>query len=346
MKHIITLALVLGASFSFGQEEPEKLNLSNKNGDEKAISYSVISDKPRNLKLAALSIPIWNGTASPINSSLYDANVAGTFHFLNFQVAARYKFGLGDKLLPDSYEFSEYPNQDHIYSVNKAQKAQEFNLITTYFFNLTESKGEARIHLKTSGNTSYVTDVPVTFLKKIGFNVGYTQGFTWYNMNRMDLSAEFVEIPGEVRTFSSLASMSSMQTYKFIKTGITYTRAFDFKGNFEGYGNRQNSEIKTTYFNVMFAVQNEFDDVYAPVGATTQNNYYYSSANERYVSRASIDKQNKKLAIGAEFGQNFMSKKSGVSMNYAVKYLPGFVKNINFALELGIGYTFNFLAKR
>lgn len=342
MKSIFTLALVLTASIAFGQED---LKLSNKAGDERTISYSVISDSPRDLQLAALTIPIWNGTASTLNSSLYDANFTGLYHGLKFQVAARYKLGVGDKLLPDSYEFSDYPNQDHIYSVNKASKAQDFSLLTTYFFNLAESKGEARIHLRTSGNTSYVTDVPVTYLKKIGFNVGYSQGFTWYNMNKMDLSAEFLEVPGDVRSFS-LASMSSMQTYKFIKTGLTFTKAFDFAGNFEGYGKRKNAEIKTTYFNLLFAVQNDFDDVYAPVAATTQENYYYSSVNERYVSRASIDKQNKKLGIGAEFGQNFMSKQSGVSFGYAVKYTPGFVGNINFVLELGVGYTFNFLSKR
>ena len=342
MKSFIFLVTVFGSACVFGQGDLQKLDIKNKNNETKTISYFVVSDRPEDLRMLGLTIPIWNASGSFFNCSLYDLNLTGTYYANKFQGSLRYKLGVGDRMFPESLERMDYPNQPMLFSVNEAKMSQELNAVGTYFFTSSESEQIETIHLKTAGNTSYVTKVPVKELTKIGVNFGYAQGFTWYNMNRMKVSYEFDDLPGTVIKDQSLSSMGSVQNYKFLKAGLTFSQSYNFKGNFEGYGDRTTSQLKTTYFNVIFALQNEFDDVYVSVPESED----FNGELGQYVSRASIDAQNKKLPFGFEFGRKTMTKESGISTEFAIKYLPGFVGNINLMIELGASYTFNFLGKK
>ncbi len=294
MRIITSITFSLFTSILFSQEK-ENIEIKSKANDKKNIDYFVVRDNPRDLKIGSLTIPIWNATGSLLNSSLYDLNLMGTYHKERFHGNLKYRFSLLDRMFPESFEFGDYPNHPYVFSVNKVKNAQDVDAVGTYFLYFRQKKGEEPIPLRSAGNITYYTIVPVTYLYKMGVNLGYAQGFSWYNMNFMKLNYEFNDLPGIVRKDETFGSMGTVQTFKFIKTGLTFTKAYDFTGNFDGYGERTNGEITTTFFNLLFAVQNEFDDVYVPVFESNQE--WFNGGGGQYVSRASINDQNKKLNI-------------------------------------------------
>lgn len=335
------LLFLLSGNAAFAQPDLSKLSAESKAGN--TVYYSVIKDSPRGMKYAGISIPIWNLTGSFLNNSLYDLTSTGIFLNDKFQGTIKYKIGLLDKIAPDTYESMDYPNHDYIMSQYKANKNQYLALAGTYFVTEKESTEEITVSLKTSGKVNTVTKVPAKVIKKMGVTLGYEQGFTWYNMNNKSISVELRDEPGVEKTFN-LPSQSTVQTFKYVKLGLNWTKTHYFKGKFEEYGERSDSGIKTTWFNVLIGAQNKFDDVYVPVPAP--ENVYTTESQAIRLSPATMDGLNKKLPVGVEFGQRYSMFKSGVAFDYSLRYLPGLMTNINFMLEIGVQYNIGFIKNK
>lgn len=348
MKKILFIAIGLWSFCAQAQDlDPFKKNPTTPGGynpDPEPLVYKVVRDKPEHLRFATILLPLWHLAGSKINSSLYDANFGAFYHEGNIQAMVRYKYGLGDKIAPDSYEFGSYPNHPLIFSIYEPGKAQELNAVGTYFFNSRKTTENIFMTVRSSKGFRRSTTVPATMLHKVGVNLGYAQGFTWYNMNNTDLNVELHDSENDIRQYN-LMSMSSVQNYKFIKAGLTFTKGYDITYDFEGYGKYTDADMKTTWVNLIVAVQNDFDDVYAPVAYTTQDNYYNSYDQNIYVADGSINHLNKKLPIGIEVGHRYLTRSSGFGYEAAVKYLPGMMNNINFMVEVGVSYGFNFFGK-
>nr|WP_294862567.1 hypothetical protein [uncultured Fluviicola sp.] len=337
---LMLLFLVIG-NVALAQPDLSKLSTESKAGN--TVYYSVIKDSPKGMKYAGISIPIWNLTGSFLNSSLYDLTTNGIFLNDKFQVAVKYKIGLLDKLAPDTYELMDYPNHDYIMSQYKANKNQNLSLSGSYFVKSKETTETITVHLKSSGKVNTVTRVPATVIKKLGVTLGYEQGFTWYNMNNKEIIVEMRDEPGVQKTFN-LGSQSTVQTFKYVKLGLNWTKTHYFKGKFEEYGERSDSGIKTTWFSVILAAQNKFDDVYVPV--PLPDNVYYTETQNIRLSPATMNDLNKKLPVGIEFGQRYSMFRSGISYDYNIRYLPGLMKSINFMLEVGVQYNIGFLKNK
>lgn len=82
--------------------------------------------------------------------------------------------------------------------------------------------------------------------------------------------------------------------------------------------------------NLIVAVQNQFDDVY--VGSYDPN---ASSNGTIYFERYKLAESNKRLGVGVEFYQRYFTKRFPISIEYKISYLPGMLKNVNFALNVG-----------
>ncbi|MGV3611022.1 MAG: hypothetical protein ACO1N0_08740 [Fluviicola sp.] len=343
MKNLKLMLLFLATGNSVFAQEPDLGKLSAESKAGNTVYYSVIKDSPKGMKYAGISIPIWNLTGSFLNNSIYDLTTNGMFLNDKFQASVRYKIGLGDKLAPDTYEFMDYPNHDYIMSQYKANKNQYLALSASYFVKSKELTETITVRLKSSGKVTTVTKVPGTVIKKLGVTLGYEQGFTWYNMNNKEIVVEMRDEPGVQKTFN-LNSQSTVQTFKYVKVGLNWTKTHFFKGKFEEFGDRSDSGIKTTWFNVIIAAQNKFDDVYAPV--PSPENYYTTGSQNIRLSPATMDALNQKLPVGIEFGQRYSMFRSGISMDYNVRYLPGLMKTINFMLEVGASYNIGFIKNK
>lgn len=323
----------IASNLSFAQTET--LGVKARNGN--IVMIDILEENPAELSVLCFELPIWHLAGSKINTSLLDLRTnlfyAGKGK-LNGEIS--YKYGLGDQVFPETFENLEYVYQPMVFSVNKVPHSQDISLLGTYFFKEAVEPVEERIRLKTEGNVVTVTDVKTKQLTRTGFNLGYSQGFTWYNMNNMSLNVSPIGFEDQMREVQ-FQSMSTVQEYKFIKLGISRTKAVNLKLNAEGYGERESSHISISNFNLICAVQNKFDDVY--VGEPN------TSTNLLEVAKHTIDDGNKKLPIGFEFTHREIYKKSFFSFEYGVKYLPGMLKNINLMVTLGISVSFDFLRK-
>jgi hypothetical protein len=132
--------------------------------------------------------------------------------------------------------------------------------------------------------------------------------------------------------------MSTMQNYKFIKVGIGRTKAVNLVLNAEGFGKRSAKHITTSNFNLIFAIQNDFDDVYVGTPNTT--------TNKLEVSKHTISSDNKKLPIGFEYTFREVSKNTYFTYEYGIKYLPGMMKNINLMVTFGVSVCFDILKNK
>ena len=334
MKFYLLAICLVFSIVSFSQLENQTLGVPSERGGE-TVYYSLIFDSPEDLRILSFNLPIWNIAVAKINTSIYDLNFATLYHTPKYQAYVRYKYGLGDQIAPDSYEGSA--GHPQMFSVNKVPKSQEFNLMGTYFISSKKLATEERMKLKTTGKVTTFTTIPNTTLKSVGLNLGYTQGFTWYNMNNASITGE----SGGTSREYKLASMTTVQTYKFIKAGLSFTRATYVKAKFDNYGVRESGTLITTWLNLICAVQNDFDDVFVPV-----DEFGNGGAEQTMIMRASINEANKKLPVGIEFGQRFSSNKGFISLEYGVKYLPGFLGNINFMIEGGFNLSLNVLKRK
>lgn len=327
-------SVCLLTNLAFAQDETVS------SGDEVVI-IDKVAEKPEDLNLLVLQIPFWHIAASKINTSIYDMktqlNYVGKGN-LNFGVS--YKMGFGDRIFPETNESDiNVLSNDLVMSQYKTQSSREFNLGATYFFQTSFKEVDQTFRLKQVGQTVYVTSLPVKQQVKMGVNVGYSQGFTWYNMNGIKLSASPQDYSPETIEEISMKSMSTFQEYKFIKLGLNITKSVNTKINAQGYGTRRASWISVDNFNLIVAVQNEFEDVY--VGRLNMDMYVPYVALVKY----SIDDYNKKLPFGFEYTHQMYSKRSPFSFEYGVKYLPGLMKNFNLMATFGFSFNIDFFKK-
>ncbi len=311
------------------------LGVKAKNGN--TVMIDILEDNPSNVKAFTLQLPIWHLAGSKINTSILD--LKGDIAYTGkgkFNGGISYKFGLLDKIAPDTYE-GDYPNHDLVMSINKPVKSQELNLYGTYFFKDQKEEVIERIRLKTEGNVATVTDVKTKGLTRTGLNLGYAQGFTWYNFNNVSINVN-PSVNESIEETYEFMSMSSIQDYKFVKLGINRTKMVNLKLNAEGYGKKESSHISVNNFNLILAVQNKFDDVY--VGQ------YNTDNNVVELKHYSMNNSNAKLPVGFEFTHREIYKKSFFSYEYGIKYLPGLLKNINLMVNFGFSVNIDFLRNK
>lgn len=324
-KIFFTIAISVTASLSFSQKNEEVVFISN------------LVEKPKELSILSLELPIWHLTGSMVNFSLYDLKSSLTYVGSGkINGGATFNWKVGDKIMPETYERIEYVNHNMVMSKYNASAAQSLDVWGTYFFKESIEPTEQTIRLKKVGNTIYVTNVDTKEYKRTGLTLGYSQGFSWYNMNNMNLSVASIATPDITETID-MNSMSTVRDFKEIKAGVTITKAVNFKVDVDGYGTKKGAHLTMNTFNAIFAVQNDFDNVL--VGRIN------TSSNQVEFSEYSLTDDNKKLPIGFEWRHKTLTK-SWFSYEYGVGYYPGLLKKINIGVHFGASVNIDFLRNK
>lgn len=328
---ISTIICLIIVNFTYSQKF--------ENGPDKiTLTYNKVYDAPEKLSIFSISLPFYHGSFSKMNFSLYD--LKGGIQYVGkgkLNGGLSYKLGLVDKLLPKTEETNDVVRQNHVMSVFDPGHAQEFDVYATYFFLEKEKKVNTPFTLKTEGGyyyrTTYYSKVETKAIFKHGINLGYSQGFTWYNMNNTDL--KLYNRPNDIIKEVNLQSMSSVQHYKFIKLGYQHQRIVNAKMKFEKYGVRGAQQIIVTGANLIYALQNDFDDVYL-------GDYQPNNGDKVFYEQYEIDQSNKFLNVGLEVYQRFYFKRNLVSFDYRIGYLPGMMNNLNVMLNVGVNFQIDF----
>jgi hypothetical protein len=333
MLKINLLLLLFVLSFSVKAQKKDK-NYS------KTIELEVLNNSAKKMQMLYLHLPLWELTGSTINSSLYDVNTGLYYFNPKFHLSANFKYGLGDKIAPETFEDLDYTYSDMMMSVYKPGKATDFTLKGTYNFFEDRVKEDEPVFIHKRSDTLYYVNIPAEKCIRYGFNIGYSKGFTWFNMNNRDIVLK--DLAGKERTFNS-SSMSSIQSYQFLRLGVTYSKAIDVSVKTKKYGKKVSQSINTYSFDVLWALQNDFDDVYATVPNPSTNNV--SSDNNIYFSKYSINESNKKLPFGFDATYRRSPRDAYFSYYVSLKYTPGFINTINFMVSGGFNIAINVLKK-
>lgn len=321
---LIALLVLSSQALTFGQKSKE------------IVYISEMKEDPKGLSLLSLEIPIWHLFGSKINTSFYDLKTSFSYVGTGkVNGGATFNMRLGDRTTPGTYERTDYVYQNMVMSQYETAPAQSFEMWGAYFFTEKMKKKQVAITVEKVGNIIYYTNVDANQLTKIGLNLGYKQGFTWYNMNNTPMLVSAPETP-TVTESVSFGSMSTVQNYKLLKTGITITQATNVKVTLEEYGERKSDNLVVNSFNVLFALQNDFENVL--VGRTDNN------ANELEFLPFNFSEDNKRLPIGFEFTRKIYGK-SLFTYEYGIGYYPGLMKNFNLGVNFGVSLNFDFLRK-
>lgn len=308
------------------------------NEEDETLTYMVEYEAPEKLSMLSFNLPIWHLGLAKTNFSIYD--LKGSIHYVGagkINGGVSYKLGVGDKLIPDTDEGIEYARSSYVMSMFKPGKAQEVSAYATFFIKETTGSKEESYSIKKTGRIHYYTMVNTKYHKKHGISVGYSQGFTWYNMNKISLDLHSEQY--NVSRTEQLNSMSTVQQYKFITLGYQHIKSVNSKMNFAKYGFRDSRFITVTGANVIYAIQNKFDDVY--FGSYDPN--AGGGNGTIYFEQFAIAESNKRLNIGVEFYQRYFIKRFPISFEYKVAYLPGLLKNLNVMLNIGVNFQIDAL---
>jgi len=324
MRKSVLLAVLLGLSasdISFGQSDSDFIVITSKKEDPKALN------------IIALEIPIWHMNGSLVNSSLY--NIKTSLSYVGagkVNGGATFNWRVFDRIYPSSYDDSDYGIHEMMVSKFKAPAAQSLDVWVAYFFKEKLVPTKERVQLKRAGNTTYYTNVDTKAYKRTGVELGYSQGFTWYNMNNMRVAVEEPN-SGSKRFFES-NSQTTVQTFKVLKVGLIFTKAVNVNLEVEGYGTKRSGYVNQNSFNLLFAVQNRFDDVLVGYPNTSNNSLEFTRYN--------FSDDNKRLPLGFEYKFKKYSK-GWFSYEAGAGYYPGLLKKINLGVFAGVSIQIDML---
>ncbi|RFC53175.1 hypothetical protein [Brumimicrobium aurantiacum] len=333
-KIIYLLGLLIPTCY-FNTLNAQDLDIS----EDDTVFYTNIFDAPSQLSMFTLNIPIYHGSLSPINTSAYDLK-ASLQYIGKGPVNGRisYNYALGDKVNKTSLQGDEYVRVDNVIPFYHPKNAQTFNAEATFFFADYETIENTSIYLKTKKSyntkTTFYSNFKTKYITKHGVTVGVKQGYTWHhlNVNNLQLYNEEYDITRSV----DLGPMSTVQNYQHIKIGYQKQKIINVRKNFEKFGENGESKINVTGFNVLYALQNEFEDVYL-------GEYYPNKDDMTYYEKYQISPENQFLNFGFEFYQRFYNKESNFAFEYSLAYLPGMLYNINIMAQAGISFQIDFL---
>lgn len=288
------------------------------------VNYTKLLDDPNDINLFRVRIPIWVIQPGTANFSVYAAHFGADWQLGNkFSLNATYNLLVGDKMFPETQMDLEYISQPVVASQFKDQPSRYFHLEGTYFFKEDLKDSEESIVLNTTNRVRYYIYVPAKVLKRTGLRFGFRKGFMWYHTNG---SYKFKTANGVV--FDS-PDQSTYLNYSQIRVGISRAKTTNLHVNLDGYGYRSAAGTGMWYADVIFAIQQRFDDV----------NFYRRSEGSNIVyTPYEIDQYNDKQKVGFEVGYRWIPFVNRVGYLAQVGMITG-VKGY-FAPYLEIGANF------
>ncbi|MFM2000485.1 MAG: hypothetical protein RL204_2432 [Bacteroidota bacterium] len=287
------------------------------------INVEVLKDDPEDMQVYRARIPLWTIQPASSNFSVYAANFGFEAQFKKVYLSTTYNILLGDKLMPETQDGSEYPASAFVASQFEDQWSRYFHIEGTYFFKQNLEQTELDVHVRSSGNVKYYTMVPAKILKSTGLRLGYRQGFQWYHLHGGDFKSD-------VDFFTE--DQSTYLNYSQLRIGIGRAKMTNLLVNVKDYGKRSNSGTVFFYADMILALSQELEDVYYFHRSTGGFN---SDPNAVYYTAHEIDQYNEKQKLGFEVGVRFLPSVGRIGYQAQFGSVTGIKGVFSTYLELG-----------
>lgn len=345
-KLLLLLIMILGIFQSVSAQI--KTYASNKTNEEEKTAIAsepinpnapvkgeIIDNTVTGLKLYQIYIPLWSGMLSKFNSSLYNLSTGGLVNFDKFSIEVEYNYMFGDRFLVD-YGINEYNRADIVMPVTKSNSTNYGRIYGTYYFMNKEKLKETTVGLKTEGRVNYVTNVPAYRNTRYGVNLGFEHGVAFYGLNQRELYGQAIDNPNEPLKTFGYNYQSAMTRYSFLSLGFSIANTENVTVQFENYGKRRSAGMGIFNFDLLIAVQNNYENVYGSYDYISE-----SSNNIHFLKEYNINDYNKKTMVGGRVYYRSVPLKGVITFNAEIGYQPGFIKQNNlyakFVLQLALG---------
>lgn len=238
--------------------------------------------------------------------------------------------GLGTGIFDDAVDISDAIS---IYSRHMISTGMSGNI--RYGIVENTNKEDIRIHLKSSGNTSYVTDIPGTVRTLHCVDLGFSKGTGLYSI---DFNSDAMALPYGSSTaypLDNFASnyLSTNYHYTFLKFGYSRVKMHDLVINADGYGIKRSRGVGSIYGHLVLGLNGSLEDVAARINQSSADYYQLDVTTPNDFGKLGFD-VGTMFTIPKIFGGYY-----GAELGYMPGPKLGFVYNTYFRFFLGFTFT-------
>lgn len=295
-----------------------------------AYSLTRVNTQP---KFVALDLHLFSVDIEKYNTSLKTGGgLKGMFGKVYFEGGFELDYAQG---LAHEMFSSGQGNSGKGESLLKDQMSR--NAFGTVGFAFIDRKRQNDVHVtvksvkKGDSYVNYYIDTDASDNLKYNAEIGYTQGFTWYNLDELEITGKNL-ITNEVETFTG-GALHTYMNYGFVSVGVSRTVFYDVELKYKGklHSNKGFSRI---YSALLISTQMTFEDI-----LLNTDNYSGSTIEQMPYH---IDSYLKKNPVGFKVGYAYESLgKVGLGCTVETGVIPG-TGGIgrNFYLSVGTRLSF------
>lgn len=314
------------------------------------VNYQLLKDDVENYKFASAGIAFAQIDLAVTNLSAYGlAFYAQGEVNPNLFLMADYSFMLAERLAHPT-DFTEI--EPGFRSVNVDSRSNRLRLEGTYYFSSETKKEDVYVSVKTTSEFAgrgdgsrvqvmHVVKVNADVNTRLGFRLGLDRGVAAYNMSSADrLSA--IRPDGVTTSFDVAGGMkgSSYMDYSVLRLGFARTKLANVHINTEKYGYRHHSFMRYFYADILLALRQEIEDVYATRTDLIEINEFTGETTTPFYERMNLQDANEFRNLGIAVGYRAPSISGGSEQVFELGYYPG-IQGVN-GLYFQFGWRFGF----
>lgn len=220
------------------------------------VKYEMISDAP--------NYTYWGAGASytlsidRFNFPLVGFGIDGVFMHENFSANFHSNLSLFEHLT--DFSFNGHPDHESIY---EPEKSRDIGFNASYFFINNVKTVTQAVKLKQSGNVISITHIPAKTSFRIGADIGFSTGVTYYNFG--DAMLNGIDNSGNTAILESRdenAAVSTMFNQHILRLGGTRTKTTKFKINTDMVGVRVVQDYTRIYGHVLVGLGQKMDNIF------------------------------------------------------------------------------------
>ena len=245
-------------------------------------------------------------------NSTFFADFGGRLKVKGFYADLNYRISYVNGLEETYYTVNE-PTANSIYDY-KAPK--EFKAMFGYMVMQRETPTTITFHLKSQGQTNYVTKVASKKTSFVMVDLGIRKGFNWVYCGDKDLKFEGVDVP-EGFVAPEPEAVRTMMDYTMLQVGISAGSLGFYKANISTYGDRRAEKSVRYYLDALFLLGSKVDDIYSE---NTLNGF---NATTTLYTRYKLD-GSPRSRVGACLGAEMTNiSRFGFNGGLEAAYIPG-----------------------
>lgn len=292
---------------------------------EEEAEISLIYDKPEELRILAFDIPIYSSKISGIETSPFELRLG-----MNYIGKGKINGGFSQKFSLKSFIRDQNIIKDlqSLGPYEPIKYSNEYEGYLNYFFVEKTAIKKQSVLVCEDLNYNYLAILNVHRINKFGLSLGVIGGKTKYDLGNLKMNLTSYNTP-ITSLNEEFFRQHTNQNYLFLKVGVAYNKLTNFIVDSEKYGKKFGTESWLLSGNLLFAVQNKFQDVIA-VGFGSPSRYVIEN---EFV---------KKIPLGFEIGAKKSTRGNSGSLDTRLRYQPGLSGKFELMFLVSISYQIDF----